>query len=190
MNRTIRLRNLVIDPLSTITFTNTFVQSIENGRDNSMKSKLRLFAISILALFAVACTPTLVKMYNVHDQPIPHGLTQDQVRKAINIGAGTAGWSTEEVSPGSIAATYKIRVHTVIVLISYTEQAYSIDYTTSYEMKVYCTEEDEVEKRPKKVTTGGGICSGVDQPAYIHESYKDWIEELNRGIRSALQNTD
>jgi hypothetical protein len=190
MNRSIRLRNLIIDPLSTLTFINTFEQSIENGRDSSMKSKLRLCAISVLALFAVACTPALIKMYNVHDQPIPHGLTQDQVRKAINIGAGAAGWSTEDVSPGSIIATYKIRVHTVIVLVSYTEHAYSIDYKTSYEMKVSCTEEDEEKKRPKKVTSGGGACPGVDQPAYIHKNYKEWIDQLNRGIRSALQNID
>lgn len=153
-----------------------------------MKSKLQLFAVSILALFAVACTQNLVKTYNVHDQPIPHELTQDQVRKAIKIGAGVAGWSTEEVSPSSIAATYHIRTHTVTALISYTEQAYSIDYKTSYQMKVYCTEEDKVEKRAKQLTTGGGTCPGVDQPAYIHENYKVWIEQLERGIRSALQN--
>ena len=82
-----------------------------------MKSKLRLCAISILALFAMACTPTLIKMYNVHDQPIPHGLTQDQVRKAINIGAGAAGWSTDDVSPGSIIATYKIRVQLLSLVL-------------------------------------------------------------------------
>jgi hypothetical protein len=129
-------------------------------------------------------------MYNVHDQPIPHGLTQDQVRKAINIGAGAAGWSTDDVSPGNIIATYKIRVHTVIVLISYTEQAYSIDYKKSYEMKVYCNEEDAEKKSSKKLTSGGGTCPGVDQPAYIHKNYKEWIDELNRGIRSALQNIE
>lgn len=153
-----------------------------------MESKLRLIAVSILALFAVACTPKYIKTYNVHEQPIPHGLTQDQVRRAINIGAGTAGWSTEEVTPGNIVATYKIRAHTVKVLISYMEQAYNIDYKTSYQMKVYCTEEDKEEKRTRKITTGGGTCP--DQPAYIHENYKDWIDELNRGISSALQNID
>ena len=155
-----------------------------------MKRKINLFAVLILALFAVACTPNLVKMYNVHGEPVPHGLTQDQVRRAINIGAAVAGWTTKDVSPGTIAATYRIRVHTVIVLISYTEQAYSIDYKTSYEMKVYCTEEDKEEKRAKKITTGGGSCPSVEQPAYIHENYNVWIEELNRGIRSALQNID
>lgn len=155
-----------------------------------MKSKINLFAVSILALFAVACTPNLVKINNVHDQPIPHGLTQDEVRRAINIGAAVAGWTTEDVSPGTIAATYRIRVHTVIVLISYTEKAYSIDYKTSYEMKVYCSEEDKEEKRAKKITTGVGSCPGVDEPAYIHENYNVWTEELNRGIRSALQNID
>jgi len=34
MNRSIRLRNLIIDPLSTLTFINAFEQSIENGRDS------------------------------------------------------------------------------------------------------------------------------------------------------------
>lgn len=188
IGRAIQLRNLVIGPFSTLMVTNTFVQNIENRRDNSMKNKLQLFAVSILALFAVACTQNLVKMYNVHDQPIPPGLTQDQVRKAIKIGAGVAGWSTVELSPSSIAATYHIRRHTVTALIRYTEQAYSIDYKTSYQMKVYCTEEDKVEKRAKQLTTGGGTCPGVDQPAYIHKNYNVWIEVLERGIRSALQN--
>jgi hypothetical protein len=155
-----------------------------------MKSRIHLFAVSILAVFALACTPNLIKLYNVHDESVPHGLTQDQVRRAINIGAAVAGWSTEQLSTGSIAATYHIRVHTVTVLISYTEKAYSIDYKTSYEMKVYCTEEDKVEKRSKTVTTGGGSCPGGDQPAYIHENYNAWIEALNRGIRAALQNID
>lgn len=155
-----------------------------------MKSTINLFAVSILALCAVACTPKLVKIYNLHGEPVPHNLTQDQVRRAINIGAAVAGWSTEDVSPGTIAATYRIRVHTVIVLISYTQQAYNIDYKTSYQMKVYCTEEDKEEKRSKKVTTGGGSCPGVAQPAYIHENYNAWIEELNRGIHAALHNID
>lgn len=153
-----------------------------------MESKLRLFAVLILAMFAVACAPNYIKTHNVHLQPVPPGLTLDQVRKAINIGAGTAGWSTEEPTPGNIVATYKIRVHTVKVLITYNELTYSIDYKTSYQMKVYCTEEDKEEKRSKKITTGGSTCP--DQPAYIHENYKVWIEELNRGIRSALENVD
>ncbi len=55
-------------------------------------------------------------------------------------------------------------------------------------MKVYCTEEDMEEKRARKLTSGDGTCPGVDQPAYIHENYKDWIDELNRAIGSALQN--
>ena len=103
-------------------------------------------------------------------------------------GAGAAGWSTEEVSPGLIEATYRIRAHTVTVLISYTEQVYSIDYKTSYEMKVYCTEEDKQERRAKKVTSGGGSCPDVEQPAYIHEKYIEWIDRLNGGINSALHN--
>jgi hypothetical protein len=180
--------NLFVGRPASLMITKIHVPCIKNRRGASMERKLRLFATAILALFAVACTPNYIKMYNVHEQPIPHELTEDQVRRAINIGAGTAGWHTEELTPGSMVATYNIRAHTVKVLISYTEQAYNIDYKTSYEMKVFCTEEDKEEQRKRKITTGGGTCP--DQPAYIHENYKVWVDELNRGISSALQNIE
>ena len=188
MNRTVLSRNLGVGQVSTLTSTTTPAQPIEPGGSHSMNRGLRLFAIAIVALFTMACTPSLVRMYNLHGQPIPQGLTQDQVRKAINIGAGTAGWTAKEVSPGSVVATYHIRAHSVTVLISYTERAYNIDYKSSNQMKVYCTEEDMEEKRARKVTSGGGTCPGVDQPAYIHENYKDWVDELNRAIEAALRN--
>ena len=153
-----------------------------------MKNKFQIFAAFLLVICVMACSPALVRMYNVQDETIPSGLTLDQVKKAINIGAAAAGWSTEDLSLGSMEATYNIRVHTVIVTISYTERAYSIDYKKSYEMKVYCTDEDKEQKRSIKVTDGGGACPGVKQPAYIHPKYQEWIEALNRGIHGALEN--
>ncbi len=123
MNSTILSRNLGVRRISTLRVTMTAAQCIEHGGNHSMSRNLRSFAIAIVALFTMACTPNLIRMYNLHDQPIPQGLTQEQVRKAINLGAGTAGWIAKEASPGSFVATYHIRAHTVTVLISYTERA-------------------------------------------------------------------
>jgi hypothetical protein len=129
----------------------------------------------------------MVKMYNVHDQPIPPGLTQAQIEKAIKFGASVADWQIEEVTAGRMLATYRIRAHTVVVVINYSGDTYSIDYSKSMEMKVHCTEEDKENGIGSEITTGGDTCTGVDQPAYIHEKYREWVDNLNRAIRLALQ---
>lgn len=191
MNKVFQSRNLIISLIATLRLTlagcrTTQVQNIKN-RKKAMHTKLQLFAISLVALFVMACVPKLIPIHNIHDQPIAVGLTQEQVKKAINLGANIAGWDTKDVSPGQIIATYRIRVHTVMVLISYTENAYSIDYNNSYAMKVHCSEEDKEAGRSSKITSGSGTCPDVTQPAYIHEEYQVWINELNRAISVALQ---
>ncbi len=146
-----------------------------------------LFFILLTALFAVACAPNLISMYNVHGQSIPDGLTLDQVGRKIKSAAGIAGWSADEVSPGLIVATNHIRAHTVTVNIRYTEDTYNIDHEMSYYMKISCTAKDKTEAGSIAVSSGPNTCPGNAKPAYIHENYKGWIDELNTAIQAAFK---
>ncbi len=155
-----------------------------------MNIKRRSFAIALVALFLLACAPKYIQMHNIRDEPVPAGLTQEQVGKGVRMGAAVAGWDAQSRGPGRMQATYRVRVHTVTVDIRYTEYNYSIDYETSHQMKVYCSEEDKEAGVGRRLTTGGGACPGVDQPAYIHENYREWIDQLNRSIKAALATID
>ncbi len=155
-----------------------------------MNIKRQPFAIALVALFLLACSPKYIQMYNIHNEPVPAGLTQEQVGKGVRMGATVAGWKAHSRGPGRTQATYNIRAHTVTVDIRYSEYNYSIDYETSHQMKIYCTEEDKEAGIGRTLTTGGGACPGVDQPAYIHENYRVWIDQLNRSINAALQEID
>ena len=147
MNKIVLSKYLLINLFATLILTSTdyrttLVQKI-TSRKKTINNKLQLLAISLVALFVMSCSVKMVPIRNIQEQPIAQELTEDQVRKAINLGATIAGWDTKDVSPGQILATYRIRVHTVNVLISYSENAYSIDYKNSYQMKVHCSEEDK-----------------------------------------------
>ena len=152
-----------------------------------MKSMLRLLTCALFTFSLIACTPKMVAVNNVHDQPVRQGLSQDDVRKLIHEAAATKNWSTRELAPGRILATYNERSHTIEVVITYTENSYGIDYSNTKFMKVYCTEEDKEARRRPDVTDGSGTCPGVDQPAYIHNKYQEWVDELNHSIKLLLQ---
>jgi hypothetical protein len=150
-------------------------------------ARLRSFSVGLLGLLLVACGPVQIPMYNVYDQSVPPGLTQDQVAEKIELAVKISGWSVQEASPGRMLAVYRIRTHTVIVAINYNADAYSIDHYTSYHMKVLCTEQAKLDEEPPTITNGPGSCPGDAQPAYIHQNYKVWVEQLNTAILRSLQ---
>ncbi len=113
-------------------------------------------------------------------------MSQDQNRKAIKIGAISAGWRVDEVSDTQMLATSLVRGHTVVVSIDYSADDYSLQYMSSVYMKVRCGEVyDSAETA--KVTKGGSPCPGGAPPTFIHPKYQEWVDELNRGIQAALQ---
>ncbi len=149
-----------------------------------MKIVWRFFVGSLFAMSLAACEPLLIPMYELSNQPVGSAATQDEVRDAIESGAAAAGWETQEAGPGNILATYNIRVHTVVADIQYSASGYSINYDTSNQMKVHCTEDEKKNSRIK--ITSSDICPGGAKPLYIHKAYKQWVDQLDASIAQAL----
>ena len=148
-----------------------------------------LFPVSTLAiatLLLVGCQSAMTSMPSVHDRRIKDELTQDEVRKAIKVGATTAGWQVGEESDSQMLATYRIRGHTVVVVIDYSPDNYSIKYKSSINMKVKCGVRNDAAE-PTKVTTGQSPCPGGAPPTFIHQNYKDWLAGLNDSIKATLR---
>ena len=151
-----------------------------------MNTSLRVWVLAIVLLSLVGCQSGMVRILNIHDQYINSELSQDEVRKAIKVGAISAGWRVDEVSDSQMLATYKIRKHTVVVSIDYSADDYSIQYKSSIQMKVRCGAVYDATE-PAKVTTGQSPCPGGAPPTYIHQAYKGWVDGLSRSIEATLQ---
>ncbi len=151
-----------------------------------MNTSLRVWVLAIVLLSLVGCQSGMTSIPIIHEQHINSELSQDQNRKAIKVGAITAGWRVDEVSDSQMLATYQIRRHTVVVSIDYSADDYSIQYKSSIHMKVRCGAVYDATE-PAKVTTGQSPCPGGAPPTYIHSNYKVWIDGLNRAIQAAQQ---
>lgn len=150
-----------------------------------MTTSMRISALSIVCIFLVGCAGTMVPIANFYDEPVPGELTLEQTTKGIKVGAAAAGWLVTPVSDNRMRATYRIRVHTVIVMIDYTADSYSINYDSSYQMKIKCEAQLD-PKTPYMVTNGATACPGGAPPTYIHKNYNQWVQQLNHAIRAGL----
>jgi len=116
-------------------------------------------------------------------------LTTDQVKEAIEDGAQNAGWVTKEQGDGQLVASYQIRRHNVVVMINYSEDTYDIDYKSSREMKVQCTDADYKTSK-NIIVTGRQSCPGFADPKYIHGNYQQWITHLKGSIDHSISFAD
>ena len=151
-----------------------------------MNTSMRAWVLAIVLLSLVGCQSGMISMPSIYGQYINSESSQDQNRKAIKIGAITAGWRVDEVSDTQMLATYQIRGHTVVVSIDYSADDYSIQYKSSIQMKVKCGAVYDA-REPTMVTTGQSPCPGGAPPTYIHQAYKGWIDGLNSAIQAAQQ---
>lgn len=97
---------------------------------------------------------------NVEGSPIPAGLSDAQIVKAIQQGGATRGWIVKKVSSGQLEATIYIRSHMARVDIMYDAAAYAIRYNSSENL---------------------GYKDGK-----IHRNYNKWVKNLNMDIQRAL----
>ncbi len=143
-------------------------------------------AILFLGSFSFPASASMVVLKEVRNSYIVDGsLTKEQLEEAIMKGAQTAGWLTKDLVGDRILATYRIRVHTVHVEISYTDSFYVVRYTASNGMKMFCTTRDKEKIRDLKVS-GRQECLGGRAPMYILGNYKQWMDSLNAAIQNAL----
>ena len=130
------------------------------------------------------CAVKFIPMYNLKDQPISPGLSEEQVKKAIVRAAVTSGWQIVELEPGRLVGTLQVRTHKIIVDIPYSTENYSIEYKNSIEMKVYCNASD---KENQFVTvTDGNPKTCFPGPQFIHINYQKWVDILKQAIEIAL----
>lgn len=149
-----------------------------------MGANIRSIGLSIAGLFFLIGCNQFVPLLNPDIQPIESGLTSEQVSKAIRIGGVSAGWVIEESGSDRMIGTLSIRMHQVIVVILYDDSKYSINYKSSRNMKIFCTERDKNKQNIK--ITGNRSCPGYRDPKYIHKAYDQWIKNLDRNIKAEL----
>lgn len=129
-----------------------------------MNLKIALATVAAVALL-VGCGRATVPVVNYNDVSFTTNSnkpTLAQVKKAILTATETKGWIVNDKGPGKMDATLTVRgKHTVIVLITYSTTAFSINYVDSTDMKY-------------------GMKNG--EPS-IHPYYNDWVKELEDAIK-------
>ena len=136
----------------------------------------RLLAVGIL-IFAAACAHR-PRVMNV--SLVPVGATKDfvtdqDVKAVITRAATSLGWSTREMSPGTLIATKTEKDQTALVNITYQMSAYSIRYLDSRNLKY--------QVRPTSDITG---TIHDFSEATIDKKYNEWVQSLDQAIQRQL----
>jgi hypothetical protein len=134
---------------------------------------LRILFVVLFALAsqqALARTP--VPVINYENVPIASQAGQPrslaQIKQAIQSTAAARQWTVVDQGPGRLLATLHVRgKHTVVTLITYTPDRFSVVYSDSINMH-YSPGPD-----------GGGV---------IHPFYNRWVQGLADAIRVSLVN--
>jgi hypothetical protein len=100
------------------------------------------------------------QIQTVEGSPIPEGLNDTQIVKAMQSAGGVRGWIVKKIEPGQLEATIYVRSHMAQVTIEYTPSSYAIRYKDSTNLDY---------KNGK-----------------IHRSYNKWVQNLNMDIQRAL----
>jgi hypothetical protein len=113
-------------------------------------------------LVLAACTSAPI--YNVNDAPTVTSsgktLQASQVRQAIITAGSALGWKIVDAGPGHLEGTLNLRTHLAVVDIPYSATKYSIVYKSGENLRA--------------------------ADGSIHKNYNGWVQNLDRGIRSAL----
>ena len=119
----------------------------------------------VTALLLIAACATTQPVYDVTQAPIAANKpnpTMDDISKAI-VRAGTGlGWQMNPDRPGHLTGRLLLRTHVAVVDIDYTQSVYSIKYRESTNLDA----------------EGGNI----------HKNYNGWIQNLDKAIKTQLQN--
>ena len=129
-----------------------------------LKHNLKFFQIIfvILAFGLSSAAYALHPIQDLTDQPIPEGLSLEQIKKAIKLGGAKRQWAVKEITPGHLEAVLHVRSHVVKTNIHYNQSSYTITYKDSVNMK-YKAEGHK-----------------------IHKNYNSWIQYLNGDIQFNL----
>lgn len=120
-----------------------------------------LLGISLVFLSGCRMAPIL----NIDDQTVVSSkanYTEEDVKKAIVRAGAGLGWNMDADKPGHVLATLHLRTHMAQVDINYNKERYSITYKDSQDLQYDGTN--------------------------IHKNYNGWIQNLDRAIKTQLNN--
>lgn len=118
---------------------------------------------SAIVVVIAACASGSVPVHNFSAVPLgaKSNPSLEEVGKAIVRGGAAAGWQMNEVKPGHIIGSYRIRRHLAVVDVTYSTKTYDIKFKDGD--------------------------AGLKYDGYnIHENYNRWVEELDKVIRAHL----
>ena len=124
--------------------------------------KTMIAALAAAALLG-GCARTAA-IYNVNEAPVSNAngkqLSTQQVRAAIVTAGTSLGWTMKDAGRNKLEGTLRLRTHTAVVDIPYSDHAYSIVYKSS-----------------EGLDAGNGT---------IHNNYNGWVQNLDRAIKTEI----
>ena len=123
-------------------------------------SRLRALLLLPVAVLLMAAAP----LVDPAPIPVPAGLDDKAVARAIRLGAAQRGWIVTRQEPGAMELTLNIRSHTAKLGLWYDTQSIQLSYLDS-------TNLDYAVKKDRR---------------YIHGNYLKWVNNLVSDISVQL----
>jgi len=137
-----------------------------NSRRWSRGDRLKIIGILLAAALALGGCATNQPIHEVveapFDLPVGKPLTMGEISKAIVNAGSSLGWSMQPTAPGRISGRLALRTHVAEIDVEHDTARYSIKYRDSSNLEA----------------KGGSI----------HSEYNRWIGNLDKAIRSYVQN--
>jgi hypothetical protein len=130
------------------------------------KKTLLFVAMTLISLALCSCVVTRMRtkpIANFQNQSVPAHLTTEQVKDSIKLAGAEKNWHMQEVNPGLIRGTLRVRDHSATVNIPYSNHSYSINYVSSTNL--------------------------LASDGTIHRNYNTWVKNLNISIQHRLWRT-
>jgi hypothetical protein len=123
-------------------------------------NRLRALLVLPVALLLMAATP----LVDPAPVPVPAGLDDKAIAKAIRLGGAQRGWLVTRQDPGAMELTLNIRTHMAKVGVKYDTKSIQFNYLDS-------TNLDYEEKKGNR---------------YIHRNYPKWVNNLVNDVSVQL----
>ena len=122
-----------------------------------------VLAAATLALAGCAGTQPINNVVNA-PFTLPPGktLTMTQIQRAIVVAGTQLGWQMTPTAPGKVTGRLALRTHVADVDVEHDTKSYSIKYRDSQNLNA--------------------------KDGMIHKNYNGWIENLDKAIRTQVQN--
>jgi hypothetical protein len=123
-------------------------------------NRLRALLVLPVALLLMAATP----LVDPAPVPVPAGLDDKAIAKAIRLGGAQRGWLVTRQDPGAMELTLNIRTHMAKVGVKYDTKSIQFTFLDS-------TNLDYEEKKGNR---------------YIHRNYPKWVNNLVNDVSVQL----